>query len=134
MDDASNARQLIGGPITDAGQLLLALVINELAGPDGWAVSYRKDLAKAVRVSVRTLQDSLKDMRQEGLLEERKKPFPGLRLTAKALSTDRQDLPVDRQELPITDRQNLPMQNASAYLPKTRFRSFYWLTLLLGFN
>ena len=89
MDDASNARQLIGGPITDSGQLLLALVINELAGPDGWAVSYRKDLAKACRMPERTFRRKVEAMVAEGLIEKRKKPTPGLRLTAKTLDGDR---------------------------------------------
>ncbi len=85
MEKEKRAGQLITGPITDPGQLLLALVINQLAGEDGWAVNYRKDLAAMTRTKCRKASAKrIQSMVKMGYLEERQKPFPGLRLTEKA--------------------------------------------------
>ena len=102
MQEKSKAWALLAGPITDAGQLTLAWVINELAGPDGWTLHTQKDLAKATRTGCRkTTKRRIEAMVKQGYLEERTKPIPGVRLTEKALSRDRAPCPLDRAPDPV---------------------------------
>ena len=137
----STAAALIEGPITDAGQLLLALVINELAESDGWAYYTQGDLAKTARLGCRkTLRRYIAAMVKAGYLEGCRKPRQGLRIAEKALLKGGAPCPINEAPRPTNGapcpRQDMghhapevghhapqmghhaPPENASAYLPK----------------
>ena len=115
MDDETAAvarlRALFAGPIDDPYQLLIAVALLVCSDADGWAGIRRKDLQAACRISSRALHDKLKRMVEQALVEERKHPRPGLRLSRRALGWGAPEAPLDRRHLPI-DRHQAPMSDA----------------------
>jgi hypothetical protein len=109
MQHQSVAQALREGPISDGQLLLLAMVIDQLAGEDGWTVHTRQDLAEKSRAGCpKTVKRRIVALVKMGYLEERKKPIPGLRLTEKALDHDRAPCPVDWAPCPV-DRAPCPI-------------------------
>ena len=80
----STAAALIEGPITDAGQLLLALVINELAGPDGWTYTTTKQLAKLARLGRTAGYNKLAELEKIGVIERQNSPTHAVRVVHQA--------------------------------------------------
>ena len=70
------ALALIAGPIEDAGQLCLALVINEFEGEDGWAYTTTKELARMARLGRTAGYKKLAQMERLGLIEHKNGPVP----------------------------------------------------------
>ena len=96
------ARFVILGVLVDAPR-----VVDALAGEDGWAAVYRKDLAWACRAYPKTNKKRIGEMLAQGWLEERKVPAPGLRLTEKALSDRWEPRPSKRAPTCLLDFTNI---------------------------
>jgi hypothetical protein len=112
MEKEKIAGQLFAGPITDKGQLLLALAINQQAGEDGWVYKTVLVLGKLARLGKTAAYEKLAELEKMGLVERQMGPPHAVRLDRQAVLGDRETVIGDRQansggfrETVISDRQ-----------------------------
>jgi hypothetical protein len=80
MQHKSMAQALLGGPIEDAGQLSLALVIHTLAGADGWVYKTAKELGKIGRLGRSSGYIKLAELEKMGVVERQIRPPHAVRI------------------------------------------------------
>jgi hypothetical protein len=103
----AQARAIIAGPIEDAGQLLLAMVINTLAGEDGWVYKTGLELGKLARMGKTAVYEKLAELEKMGLVERQMGPPHAVRLDRQAVLGDRETVIGDRQANSGGDRETV---------------------------